>query len=146
MKNVPVFVSGSSKSSLYISSTTIHPLPVLQGEESTGANSIASANESSGIVVGGDFRKDTLLPAIAYCSIYFLTACVNLLFHHTVTGVCVAYIGKSNWITCGTSGVDISSDGGLNWRLISTESFHVCQKAKKGKTISLPEQKEESPG
>jgi len=34
-------------------------------------------------------------------------------------------------VTCGTSGIDISTDGGKNWNLISKESFHVVQKAKK---------------
>jgi hypothetical protein len=40
-------------------------------------------------------------------------------------------------VTCGTSGVDVSGDGGLNWKLISNESFHVCAKAKKGNAVFL---------
>jgi len=40
-------------------------------------------------------------------------------------------------ITCGTSGVDVSMDGGLNWKLISSEGFHACAKAKKGKAVFL---------
>jgi len=36
-------------------------------------------------------------------------------------------------VCCGTSGVDISYDGVSNWQLISTQSFHVVQKPKKGK-------------
>jgi hypothetical protein len=50
---------------------------------------------------------------------------------------CVAYITGQQLITCGTSGVDISNDGGMNWQLIATESYNVCQKAKKGKAVYL---------
>jgi hypothetical protein len=49
----------------------------------------------------------------------------------------VEYISKTKLITCGTSGIDISEDAGMNWKQISTESFHVCQKAKKGKSVYL---------
>jgi hypothetical protein len=47
------------------------------------------------------------------------------------------YISKSKLITCGTSGVDVSEDGGINWKHISDESFHVVQLAKKGKAVFL---------
>jgi len=50
---------------------------------------------------------------------------------------CVEYISDTRLITCGTSGIDISSDGGMNWQLISRESFHVCRKAKEGKAVFL---------
>ncbi len=50
---------------------------------------------------------------------------------------CVTFLTPNVLITCGTSGVDISMDGGLNWKLISTESFHVCAKAKKGSAVFL---------
>jgi hypothetical protein len=33
--------------------------------------------------------------------------------------------------------VDISSDGGMNWRLVTRDGFHVCGKAKKGKSVFL---------
>jgi len=40
-------------------------------------------------------------------------------------------------ICCGVSAVDISEDGGMNWRMISSKSFHVCRRAKSGKRIFL---------
>jgi hypothetical protein len=49
----------------------------------------------------------------------------------------VEYIGKDRLLCCGTSGIDISADGGMHWQLISGESFHVCRKAKKGKAVFL---------
>ncbi|MFI5155563.1 MAG: oxidoreductase, partial [Chitinophagales bacterium] len=49
----------------------------------------------------------------------------------------VAYLDANRLIACGTSGIDISEDGGKNWKLISREAYHVCKKAKKGNTIFL---------
>jgi hypothetical protein len=49
----------------------------------------------------------------------------------------VIYISRDTLLACGTSGVDLSVDGGMNWALISSESFHVCQSAKKGKAVFL---------
>jgi hypothetical protein len=40
-------------------------------------------------------------------------------------------------ITCGLTGVDISLDEGVNWNSISSQGFHVCRKAKKGKAVFL---------
>jgi hypothetical protein len=50
---------------------------------------------------------------------------------------CVEYITKDKLITCGTTGVDISTDGGKNWKLISKEGFHVCRKSKNGSAVFL---------
>jgi len=50
---------------------------------------------------------------------------------------CVEFITADRLLTCGTSGIDVSEDGGKNWRLISPESFHVCRKAKSGKSVYL---------
>ncbi|WP_449438287.1 hypothetical protein [Pedobacter steynii] len=40
-------------------------------------------------------------------------------------------------LATGTSGTDVSKDGGLNWYNISSSGFNVVQKAKKGKLILL---------
>jgi hypothetical protein len=89
------------------------------------------------MVVGGDFSKDSI--AHGNISLFRLNP-FQLKKPATVPHgyrSCVTYISKKNAICCGTSGVDISTDGGMHWKLISSESFHVCQKAKKGKTIFL---------
>ena len=135
----PVFVSGGKKSSLYFSSTSQHLLPITQGRESTGANSIAISpgKSSKAIVVGGDFAKDTV--TTGNCTLITL---MPFQFQQPQTSPhgyrsCVEYISENKLITCGTSGVDISIDAGMNWQLISKESFHVCQKAKKGTSVFL---------
>jgi hypothetical protein len=40
---------------------------------------------------------------------------------------CVQYISNKELIVCGTSGVDLSNDGGISWNPISTQSFHVLK-------------------
>jgi hypothetical protein len=49
----------------------------------------------------------------------------------------VEYLSKSKLITCGITGVDVSEDGGNNWRNISATGFHVVRKAKKGSAVFL---------
>ncbi|MBC7848601.1 MAG: oxidoreductase [Chitinophagaceae bacterium] len=112
-------------------------LPIVQGLESTGANSIAALSLQNFIVVGGNFAndKDTTLN----CSLTkdggktFIRPSVPPHGYRS----CVEYLSKEKLVTCGTSGVDVSEDGGNTWRLISEDGFHVCQKSKKGKAVFL---------
>lgn len=115
-------------------------LPIMQGKQSTGANSLAVYKNRKGIVVGGDFTKDTI--SNNNCAYFSLDNDTPIKFHIPQTPPhgyrsCVIYINEHKLLTCGTSGIDISKDGGKNWELISKESFHVCQKAKKGKAVFL---------
>ena len=131
-----VFVSGGMKSQIFYQNKW-KELPVSQGKESTGANSIA-VNHGNAVVVGGDFSKDTIVSG--NCVL------INLGKELTITQPetaphgyrsCVIYLNDKVLIACGTSGVDLSKDGGKNWELISTESFHVVQKAKNGTAVFL---------
>jgi hypothetical protein len=145
--NHPMIVSGGKSSRLYTGmdrSIDWTALPIMQGKESTGANSIAVYEKDSyngklkAVVVGGDFSKDTI--SSNNCVLIELRP--KLKFTQPQTPPhgyrsCVIYLDKKKLLTCGTSGIDISKDGGMNWELISKESFHVCQKAKKGKAVFL---------
>lgn len=136
------FVSGGLRSRLFIRDEKID-LPVVQGKETTGANSVAISDDrklKGGqhiIVVGGDFSNDASSQKnCALTNDHGKTWIVPAVPPHGYRS-CVEFITKNKLITCGTSGVDISNDQGLNWVLISKESFHVCRKAKKGKTVFL---------
>jgi hypothetical protein len=137
------YVSGGIKSKFYTMGYT-HEIPIIQGTETKGANSIAYyqtgkiQHYKEGIIVGGDFAKDTSQTQ----NCVLLRPGQNPRFQLPQTPPhgyrsCVEYIARDKLITCGTSGVDISNDGGMNWQLISTQSFHVCQKAKKGNKVFL---------
>jgi hypothetical protein len=112
-------------------------LPLLQGATSTGGNSVAVKNPHTLIVIGGDFSKDTLQEKNCFLTLDGGATWIRPTTPpHGYRG-CVEYIGDKDVLCCGTSGVDISNDNGINWKLISSASFHVCRQAKKGKTVFL---------
>ena len=133
-KQEAVFVSGGLRSRLFIRDKKID-LPILQGKESTGANSVAVKDKKTLIIVGGDFTtKDS---ATKNCVI---TLDGGATFTMPVVGPhgyrsCVEFLSKKTWISCGLNGVDYSTDEGQNWSWISKDSFHACRKAKKGKAV-----------
>ena len=116
-----------------------YPLPLLQGKESTGANSIAlSPSGNHAFIVGGDFANDTLRMGNSIA----LRLEPSILFKAPTTPPfgyrsCVIYLHNQTLVACGTTGVDISKDGGMNWENISNQSFHVVQKAKNGRAVFL---------
>jgi photosystem II stability/assembly factor-like uncharacterized protein len=136
-----LYVSGGMKSNLYFNDEKTFPLPIIQGKESTGANSI-DIFENKGVIVGGDFAndKDTTQNCVLFD--FKKNSDFEINFTHPQTPPhgyrsCVIYVRKNVLATCGTSGVDISKDGGMNWQSISNQSFHVVQKAKQGNAVFL---------
>jgi photosystem II stability/assembly factor-like uncharacterized protein len=133
-------VTGGKRSRLMIHEKWIE-LPILQGTASTGANSVAIWNippkKPRIVIVGGDFARDTLTDKNC---IYSTDMGKSWKYPdeppHGYRS-CVEFITSDQLITCGTSGVDISENGGKTWTLISRESFHVCQKTKKGNSVFL---------
>jgi hypothetical protein len=123
-------VSGGKVSRLWMDGQPMD-IPILQGGNSTGANSIAVSPEGNDLlIVGGDFSKDKSTN----------NNLVHLQKMNAIWSVkptrgdpkgyrsCVQYLDANNAIACGTSGVDLSFDKGNDWLLISNESFHVLKK------------------
>ena len=133
-----VVVSGGKKSCLYFGGQK-YPLALKQGEETTGANSIAMnpADPGQAYIVGGDFSQDRLSQGNS------LRIWLNPFRQESPKSPprgyrsCVAYLDSNRMICCGTSGVDCSKNGGMDWWGISDKSFHVCRKAKSGQVIFL---------
>jgi photosystem II stability/assembly factor-like uncharacterized protein len=129
------FVSGGKTAQLF-SDIKIIEIPINQGVESTGGNSVAlNKNKKRIIIVGGDFKdKDN---KIDNC---LISNNGGKSFEKSKFGPngyrsCVEFISRKSAITCGLNGVDYSTDSGKTWLGISIESFHVCQKAKNGKAV-----------
>lgn len=126
--------SGGKASNLFLSGKKIK-LPLIQGKETTGANSVAIKGKKTLIVVGGDFMtKDS---TTLNC---FISSNGGKTFSAPQSGLhgyrsCVEFLGQKNWIACGLNGVDFTTDEGKNWAWISKESFHVCRKAKNGSAV-----------
>jgi len=132
-----VFVTGGLHSRMYIRDKK-YEMPILQGKESTGANSVAvkqGKKKNLIIVVGGDFNtKDSTTKNCVITSNGGKSFTTPVIAPHGYRS-CVEYLQKSNWICCGLNGIDYSTDDGNTWTLISKEGFHVCKKAKIGKAV-----------
>ncbi|SFD50280.1 Uncharacterized protein SAMN05518672_102206 [Chitinophaga sp. CF118] len=111
--------------------------PMIQGRSGTGAFSVAFYNRQNGIAIGGDYMNDTikrnnclitddaglhwkspLLPPGGYRS-------------------CVKYVSAKILIATGTSGTDLSKDGGLHWYKLSDTGFHAIAVSPGGKSVWL---------
>ena len=129
-----IFITGGLSSNVHYRDKKIK-LPLIQGKETTGANSIAVKNKKTWMVVGGDFN--TVDGTINNAAITFNAGKSWSAPTAPPTGYrsCVEYIKKKQWITCGLNGVDISNDDGQTFTNISKEGFHVVRKSKKGKAV-----------
>ncbi len=132
--------TGGTKSNIYASEdygTTWkkYECPILQGANSTGAFSIDFYDSNQGIVVGGDYMKDKESP-----NNVLLTADGGKTWHKPAKPVSgyrsgVLLFDDKNCFATGTSGTDVSKDGGRYWYHISDESFNVIKRAKSGSLV-----------
>lgn len=137
-------VSGGTKSRLFTKNGAFN-LPIVQGKESTGANSIAVFDNGNLkgskkiIVVGGDFSRDSSGSSNKNC---FMSndggkswRAPKVPPHGYRSSV--EFLSDKDIMACGLNGVDYSSNGGKEWKWISKESFNVCRIAKLGTAIYL---------
>ena len=134
------FVSGGMYSRFWVDGEAI-ALPIIQGKQTTGANSIAiSPNKHHITIVGGDFmnhlskdqniiRLDKLIASNSNIKTKRINHWKMNPKVNAPNGYksCVQYISNKDLIACGTSGVDLSNDGGHSWNPVSTQSFHVLK-------------------
>jgi photosystem II stability/assembly factor-like uncharacterized protein len=111
--------------------------PIMQGENSTGTFSIDFYDKNIGIAVGGNYSKDT-----DNSNSVLLTYDGGKTWQKPNTPVfgyrsSVCYIDKNIIVATGTSGTDVSLDGGKNFKNISAQSFNVVQKSRKDNVIFL---------
>jgi len=135
-------VSGGTKSRL-IKKYDISVLPVIQGQETTGTNSIDVYDNGNGkgsnflIVVGGDFNKESSTYKNCFISTDGGKSWSAPKIPPNGYRSCVEFLSKKDILTCGLNGVDYSPNGGKTWQWISKEGFHVCRIAKIGTSIFL---------
>ena len=111
-------------------------LPFPKRKSSQGAFSIAVGKNST-IITGGDYSNDQRRDS---------TACYSVdkgvtwqLSDKPLIGFqsCVEFINGNTFLSTGTPGSNITTDGGKTWTKIDGASYNVCRKAKRGKLVLL---------
>lgn len=111
--------------------------PILQGESSTGVFSLAF-RDKMGIVVGGDYLRDSL--RVQHILLTQDEGNTWLAPTTPTRGLreCVEFLSKKVVIATGPTGTDLSNNSGVDWKPLSNEKgFHVVRKARKGKLVIL---------
>ncbi len=143
MINKDFYLASGGLRSRLITKNGMIDLPMIQGKESTGANSIDVYDKGNGkgskhmIIVGGDFYKDSITTKNCF---YSNDGGKTWKAPKTAPNgyrSCVEFLSVKDALTCGLNGVDYSMNGGKDWKWVSKESFHVCRIAKQGNTIYL---------
>ncbi len=149
-----VVVAGGRTSKLYFSRSrgrrwrTI-PTPMLSGSESTGIYTFMHGNSVwYWLIAGGDYRRDTLSTANFFYTRYKGKKWLAPVSTTRGYRECLAakmddeYPSKKGRIgamfALGPSGIDISTDGGVNWKPLSDEKrFHVIKSSKDNNCMFL---------
>lgn len=111
--------------------------PIWYGNNSSGIFALDFIDEKTGVVVGGNYMMDK-----DNRNNILLTKDAGLTWEKPDSPVLgyrsdVMYIDLNTLVATGTSGTDISTDGGKNWKNISTKSFNTLAKSKNSKIIYL---------
>ncbi|WP_184548847.1 WD40/YVTN/BNR-like repeat-containing protein [Mucilaginibacter sp. FT3.2] len=112
-------------------------LPITQGKQSEGAFSIA-LGKKEGIIVGGDYANGKKLDSVA--TIHKVHPLLQFVAPQTAPAGFqsgVEYINSGIFLSTGTTGSNLTTDGGANWTQFDVTSFNVCRKAKHGKLVLL---------
>lgn len=113
-------------------SWNVIPTPILQTSASTGIFSFSFASNKDGIIVGGDYKNDTLKKDHVF---YTNDGGKHWRAPLKTTGgyrECVLFTNKTMAIATGPGGTDISYDKGLHWVSLSGQGYHVIKKARNG--------------
>ena len=143
LKNGRTFIAtGGIQSRIFVSKNlgstwNVYSCPIIQGRSSAGPFSIAFLNNKKGMAVGGDYLLDTLSS-----NNMLLTENGGKNWHKPRTAPfgyksAVEYITAKMVITTGTSGTDISRDGGMTWEKLTITGFNAVRKAKEGSLVLL---------
>jgi photosystem II stability/assembly factor-like uncharacterized protein len=115
----------------------VYKCPILQGNNSSGPFSLATYQGKKMVAAGGNYLIDTLRDNSLMLSSdggKTWTQPISQLFGYRSA---IEYISKNIVIATGTSGTDLSTDGGQTWRNISAGGFNSVRKAKKGNLVLL---------
>lgn len=135
-------VTGGEKSSLILNTKPATVVPLPKSESTTaGANGIDYWSSGKfGLIVGGDFSNPELSDHNLF--IFELNEFNQPKISAPVTPPNgyksgVAILNQVSAVSCGLGGVDLSQDGGKNWKNITLTEFNTCKKSKRGNAVYL---------
>ena len=139
-----LIVSGGAASNLYRYTPKGGQLYTLEKTASTnsGINGMAyDATNNVGYLVGGDYTKPNESKYNLYK--FKINATTNKIEfidswkypEGYKSGVTI--LSKDKVLVCGYSGVDYSSDGGHNWKIITKDSYNTCNASPDKKSVIL---------
>lgn len=137
-KQATLFISGGIRSRIFFQDKC-YALPLQSGKSYTGANGMVYSNKyKKGVIVGGDFsdakRTDS---AMVVFELDYNLKIGDPISIPTGYKSGVAFLGKDDIVTCGTTGVDKWSAKGNKWTNLSAQSFHAVQSDKSNKILYL---------
>jgi len=120
-KDARVFRSNNRGHSWLVSDT-----PIISGTDGSGIFSIAMRDKMRGVIVGGNYEK----PIEANNNLAFTNdAGKSWVLGKGLNGYrsAVAFVDKKILIAVGSSGSDISYDGGVTWENLDKENYNSVQ-------------------
>jgi photosystem II stability/assembly factor-like uncharacterized protein len=143
-----VLLTGGAVSRLWVSnaelsSWTAVNVPLAHGGASKGGFSIAQGNNRT-VLVGGNYSSDKRTDSVACFYEGKLTKDKSLCPSSAMPQgyqSCVTYVNKQVFLSTGTSGTNITYDGGVTWKLVDKGSYNVCKASKNGNLIVLAGEK-----
>jgi len=115
------------------------PLPIPHRKSSQGAFSFALGKDRF-LFVGGDYANDKKADSVAAYARSRMDA--TLIYNPIKNGPAgfqsgIECLTNNTFLSTGTPGSNITTDGGKTWVKIDDKSFNVCRKAKRGKLVLL---------
>ncbi len=100
--------------------------PIRADGDDAGIFSVAFSDARHGIAVGGSYRKfNETAGILAVTADGGATWTVPAGTPPAGFRSAVAYLGGGKWIAAGTSGADLSTDGGLNWKQFDKGNYNA---------------------
>lgn len=110
-------------------------LPYLHQPEGAGLYAMAFADDENGVAVGGHWQNTSCDSS----KLYTLDGGISW---HLSTGIqayrsCVTHFRDQIYIATGTTGTDISYDGGKSWELLDTNGYNAIIFQKNGDGVAV---------
>lgn len=112
--------------------------PIIQGGKMTGIFSAAFRDDGRGIIVGGDYERDTLKENHVFYTKDFGKTWIAPTTPTRGIRECVEYLDENIAVATGQRGADVTYDGGNTWRPLSDEKyFDVVRKSREGNLVII---------